>query len=160
MLLHIHACPLIPRPFVYAQLRESTTVIIHNAWRVDFNLALSSFESNIRGTRNLIDFALSASHASSLRFLFTSSISSAQSWDRTKGPYPEEVQLDAQYAVGAGYGEGKYVVERVSYSCNACARLLTCFASCTAPRAEWLAGLVPPDWPNLRGLPERGLGDH
>lgn len=96
-------------------------MIIHNAWRLDFNLALPSFEGNIRGTRNLIDFARSSRHASTLRFLFTSSVSSAQSWDRGKGPYPEEVQADATYAVGGGYGEGKYVTERVralsSYHC-------------------------------------------
>lgn len=30
----------------YAGIRDSITVIIHNAWRLDFNLALSSFEGN------------------------------------------------------------------------------------------------------------------
>ncbi|KAE9394519.1 hypothetical protein BT96DRAFT_185594, partial [Gymnopus androsaceus JB14] len=30
-----------------------------------------------------------------------------------KGPYPEEVITDASYAVGTGYGEGKYVSERI-----------------------------------------------
>ena len=31
-----------------------------------------------------------------------------------KGPFPEEVQLDGDVAVGAGYGEGKYATERAS----------------------------------------------
>ncbi|KII87501.1 hypothetical protein PLICRDRAFT_257848 [Plicaturopsis crispa FD-325 SS-3] len=97
----------------YQELLESTTVIIHNAWRLDFNLSLSSFEPNVRGTRNLVDFALSSPHAASLRFIFTSSIGSVQSWDRTRGAYPEEVQYDASFAVGAGYGESKYVSERL-----------------------------------------------
>jgi len=46
--------------------------------------------------------------------MFASSISSAQSWDGTKGPFPEEIQYDAGVAVGMGYGESKYVSERVS----------------------------------------------
>ncbi|KAF8120318.1 hypothetical protein EV363DRAFT_1109680, partial [Boletus edulis] len=49
------------------------------------------------------------------RFLFTSSVGSAQGWDNLKGPVPEEVQLDPSVTVGAGYGEAKYVTERVSY---------------------------------------------
>ncbi|KAF9238233.1 hypothetical protein BU15DRAFT_62645 [Melanogaster broomeanus] len=49
----------------------------------------------------------------SLRFVFTSSVGSAQSWDREKGPFPEEVQPDPSFAVGAGYGEAKYVSERI-----------------------------------------------
>jgi len=92
-------------------------VIIHNAWRVDFNLSLASFEPNIHSTRNLIDLALASPYTSTLRFLFTSSVSSAQGWDPSRGAFPEEVQTDAGVAVGIGYGEGKYVAERVSNIC-------------------------------------------
>ncbi|KAG0703313.1 putative aminoadipate reductase [Suillus ampliporus] len=88
-------------------------VIIHNAWRLDFNLALSSFEPHVRGMRNLVDLALSSPRHPKPRFMFTSSISSAQSWDRAKGPFPEEVQYDAGVAVGLGYGASKYVSEMV-----------------------------------------------
>lgn len=96
-----------------SQIRNSVTVIVHGAWRLDFNLNLASFEGNVRGTRNLIDLARSSPHASSIRFLFMSSVSSAQSWDKSKGSYPEETLLDASTAAGSGYGEGKYVTERV-----------------------------------------------
>lgn len=89
-------------------------MIIHNAWRLDFNLSLASFESHVKGSRVLIDLARSSRHSSLVRFLFTSSIGSTQSWDaKTQGPYPEEVVMDAKYAVGGGYGESKYVTERV-----------------------------------------------
>ncbi|KAJ3776028.1 putative aminoadipate reductase [Lentinula raphanica] len=99
---------------IYEKLLNNLTHVIHNAWRLDFNLSLSSFEPQIRGMRNLIDLARSSRHASSLRFLFTSSVGSAQSWDSTLlGPYPEEVILDPKYAVGAGYGESKYISERI-----------------------------------------------
>ncbi len=50
--------------------------------------------------------------ASTIRFLFTSSISSVQSW-QGDGLVPEDIIPDASVAVGAGYGESKYVVERV-----------------------------------------------
>lgn len=89
-------------------------MIIHNAWRLDFNLSLASFESHVKGSRVLIDLARSSRHSSSIRFLFTSSIGSAQSWNaQLQGPYPEKVVMDAKYAVGAGYGESKYITERV-----------------------------------------------
>ncbi|KZP04710.1 NAD(P)-binding protein, partial [Athelia psychrophila] len=97
----------------YEELRLSVNVIIHNAWRLDFNLSLVSFEPNVRGTRNLIDLALHSQHASALRFLFTSTIASSQGWDGAKGAFPEEVQYDASTAVGGGYGEAKYVCERL-----------------------------------------------
>ncbi|KAJ3851387.1 putative aminoadipate reductase [Lentinula lateritia] len=99
---------------IYEKLRNSLTHIIHNAWRLDFNLSLFSFEPQVRGMRNLIDLARSSRRASSSRFLFTSSIGSAQSWDSiSMGPYPEEVILDPKYAVGGGYGESKYISERI-----------------------------------------------
>ncbi|KAJ7636836.1 putative aminoadipate reductase [Roridomyces roridus] len=94
---------------VWDALRDTLTVIIHNAWMLDFNKRLSSFESHVKGTRHLIRLASSAS----ARFLFTSSVASAQGWDRTRGPFPEELQLDADVAVGNGYGESKYVSERI-----------------------------------------------
>ncbi|GLB33171.1 putative acetyl-CoA synthetase-like protein [Lyophyllum shimeji] len=97
----------------YSQLCRSVNVVIHNAWRLDFNLSLSSFESSIQGTRHLVDLLKSGPNASSARFVFTSSVASAQSWDKSRGPFPEEVITDASVAVGGGYGEAKYVAERV-----------------------------------------------
>ncbi|KAG1790286.1 putative aminoadipate reductase [Suillus plorans] len=98
---------------LYQKICTSVTVIIHSAWRLDYNLALSSFDTDVRGMRNLIDLALSSPRHPKPRFMFASSISSAQSWDKAKGPFPEEVEYDAEVAVGLGYGESKYVAERV-----------------------------------------------
>jgi len=101
-------------------LRSEVTTIIHNAWRLDFNLGLSSFEQNVQGTRNLINFARFCHYAFHVKILFTSSISSSYSWDQSKGPYPEEVVYDAKYAVGNGYGESKYVSETVDKILERC----------------------------------------
>ena len=63
--------------------------------------------------RNLIDFAHACVNVSRVKLIFTSSVSSASSWTSSQGPYPEEIILDAKFAVGMGYGESKYVSERV-----------------------------------------------
>ena len=47
-----------------------------SAWRVDFNVALPSFEPLIAGARNLLDFALGSTIPGGPRTLFVSSISS------------------------------------------------------------------------------------
>ncbi|KAJ7146585.1 putative aminoadipate reductase [Mycena epipterygia] len=96
---------------VLGTLRDTVTVIIHNAWKLDFNLNLASFVPHVKGTRTLIDLARQARNAG-VRFLFTSSIASAQGWDQKLGPFPETLQLDVDVAVGNGYGESKYVSER------------------------------------------------
>jgi thioester reductase-like protein len=95
------------------QIQMSVTTIIHNAWRLDFNLSLVSFEPHIKGTRNLIDMARRSQFGSNTRFLFMSSIGSTLSWDRSLGKYPEEHVENVRYARGGGYGEAKYVSERV-----------------------------------------------
>ncbi|KAL1699760.1 hypothetical protein EV121DRAFT_295858 [Schizophyllum commune] len=100
---------------VFKEMLNTISVIIHVAWRLDFNLGVNAFESSIRGTRALADFARAASHADALRFVFTSSVGSTLSWDpRTQGPVPEELIEDPSVCVhGGGYGQGKYVAERV-----------------------------------------------
>jgi thioester reductase-like protein len=108
-----HASSLSSLRSLCCQLRTSVTTVIHNAWRLDFNLALSSFESAIRGTRNLLDLAMTSPHAAHIRLFFTSSIAVTRSWLRTQGAFPEEPQADAKWCVGGGYGESKYVCEQV-----------------------------------------------
>ena len=92
-------------------LPTDVDLIIHNAWKLDFNLTLEGFEENIKDLRELIDHVRSLPHRP--RLLFTSSISTAHSWDG-EGGFPERT-MDAAYAVGGGYGEAKYVCERVSF---------------------------------------------
>ncbi|TCD65176.1 putative NRPS-like protein biosynthetic cluster [Steccherinum ochraceum] len=94
-----------------SEIKNTVTHVAHVAWRLDFNLSLSSFESLIASTRNLIDFSAGSTNA--IKFLYTSSITAAQNWDDSKGPVPEQVLPNAEVAVGAGYGSSKYVVERV-----------------------------------------------
>ena len=88
------------------------THVVHNAWKVNFNLSLTSFETQIAGTRKLIDFSLIAKHLPKL--LFTSSVSVAHGLDPRLGHVPETPLQDASAAIGSGYASSKYVVEQVS----------------------------------------------
>lgn len=94
-------------------MRSSVDIIIHNAWRLDFNISLFAFESHIRSTRNLVDFALSSGKLSHPRLLFMSSIETARCWDKGLGDVPESLVLGPSAAAGSGYGSGKYIAEQV-----------------------------------------------
>ena len=85
---------------------------MHNAWRVDFNLALASFEAHVAGVRCLVDWCAALPHPPKL--LFTSSVSAAGHWDVAQGPVPEQVIADVGVSGVNGYGSSKFVAETVS----------------------------------------------
>lgn len=97
---------------VYDHLLNEVNVIIHNAWKSNFNLTMQSFAPFMTGSRNLIEFSLASKNSSDLRFLFTSTVASLKSW-KEPTPVPEESLSDPAVAIGGGYGESKYVVERI-----------------------------------------------
>ena len=59
----------------YERLIKDATVVIHNAWAVNFKMNIDSFTDYINGTRNLIDLCLAGNENSSADFYFCSSIS-------------------------------------------------------------------------------------
>ncbi|KAH9934343.1 uncharacterized protein B0H18DRAFT_870080 [Fomitopsis serialis] len=95
---------------VYSEMQISVTHVIHNAWRVDFNLSLESFEPNVKSVRNLVDFALSSPRPTPPRMLFTSSMGIFQNIET--GQLAEHV-VKPDVAVGSGYSESKWVAERI-----------------------------------------------
>ncbi|TCD62141.1 hypothetical protein EIP91_007293 [Steccherinum ochraceum] len=92
-------------------VKSRVTHVIHNAWKVDFNLSLGSFEGYVASTRSLIDF--SASCENPVRLLFTSSAAAVYAWDVSKGAIPEEVMDDPSVAAVSGYGASKFVAEHI-----------------------------------------------
>ena len=89
---------------------------MHNAWRVDFNLALTSFETHIASAIRLLTLAPTA------HYLFTSSISVAAGWTVDKryrnSLVPEAALHDSALADNtSGYGMSKFVVEEASAVC-------------------------------------------
>ena len=97
----------------YAKLVNDANILIHNAWTVNFNQTLESFEStHIKGIRNLIDLALVSKHQAHIHFV--SSLSSVGNWSAYKeGPVTEAPLAEYGVAQELGYGESKHVSERI-----------------------------------------------
>ncbi|KAJ7204502.1 hypothetical protein GGX14DRAFT_460740 [Mycena pura] len=94
----------------YEMIQESVTHVIHNAWPVDFNLALPSFEPSIKGLRNLVDFSLGSPYGSPPTLLYTSSIGVLRN-TKTKTPL-KETHVDADTSAN-GYSKSKWVSEQI-----------------------------------------------
>ncbi|KAF9553324.1 acetyl-CoA synthetase-like protein [Agrocybe pediades] len=97
----------------YEEIRSSLTHIIHNAWPVDFNLSLASFEPSVLGLRNLVELALSSSHPTPPTFVFASTVGMLQNLNSTPEKAIPETPIEAEVAVGNGYTEGKWVSEEI-----------------------------------------------
>lgn len=97
------------------------THIIHNAWPVNFNRNLSSFEPHVQGLSNLVRLALLSSGRRSTdipptRILFASSIAVAGRFPALNADGPFEVPetpLDAENTAEFGYPEAKWVCEQL-----------------------------------------------
>jgi thioester reductase-like protein/aryl carrier-like protein len=94
----------------YQSLQEQTTHIIHNAWPVDFNLSLPSFEPQLEGCLQLLELAKGAPNLVNLSFM--SSIGVANRWHRKyTGDIPETKIQDFDVAEDMGYAQSKLVSE-------------------------------------------------
>lgn len=91
---------------VYERLLSEADRLIHNAWTVNFNIPVESFEPHIRSIRNIADFATSSSKR--VAVVFISSIGTADHWDNKNGQVPEARLEDLRLA-GGGYGRSKMV---------------------------------------------------
>lgn len=106
-------------PTHYSELASTVTLIIHNAWQLDFNLSLSSFEPHIKGGRALIDLALSSPLDRRPLIIFTSSIATTSnckpsSSSSSAGQKVPEVPFDTfDPSIASGYSESKAVVEHL-----------------------------------------------
>ncbi|KAI8996302.1 acetyl-CoA synthetase-like protein [Trametes punicea] len=96
----------------YDEMRDSVTQILHNAWRVDFQVSLPSYEPLVAGARNLLDLALGSPLPGGPRVLFVSSISSLRNYSDSR-PAPESIDIEPELAVGSGYSESKWVTEQL-----------------------------------------------
>ena len=101
----------------YAALQRNVDVIIHSAWKVDFNHSLESYEDvHIRGVRNFIDLCVTGARRP--QFTFVSSVSSVGNWAAVRpdvASVPERPFEEGEMGVAQkiGYGESKHVAEEV-----------------------------------------------
>ncbi|PWY86755.1 NRPS-like enzyme [Aspergillus heteromorphus CBS 117.55] len=104
----------------YTELLHSVDFILHNAWTVNFNHPLESFEDpHLRGMLEFIRFSTQSTYNAHLSFV--SSVSTIGAWNPAMGPVVPEEPLETVDAVlEQGYGESKHVAERM---CLAASRI-------------------------------------
>lgn len=96
---------------VFDDLLTTADRLIHNAWPVNFNIPVESFEPHIRSTRNIGDFA--SRSVKRVAVVFISSISTGDGWDAAKlGPLPE-ARLEDLTLPSGGYGRSKLAGELI-----------------------------------------------
>ncbi len=103
---------------IYTKLLGEVNVVIHNAWKVDFNQSLVSFHPMIKSVRSLISFSSEAKYCPHL--FFVSSISSIGAWDPSMGhpSAPEGPVHNPDAALKQGYAESKHIAERLCYAAS------------------------------------------
>lgn len=99
----------------YNELVQCVDTFIHNAWAVDFNKTVASFEdTHIAGTRRVVDFSVESKHRAHI--VFISSIAGVGNWSATsiaseQEQVPEQIIEDHSVCLPQGYGESKHVAE-------------------------------------------------
>jgi thioester reductase-like protein len=102
----------------YHELTSRTTHIIHNAWPVDFNLSLSSFEPQLAGCLQLLAMATKAPTLQDIAFI--SSVGIASDWaKRQSNGVPEAKIEDLSMAGDMGYAQSKLLAELIfAHGCD------------------------------------------
>ncbi|RPD77018.1 acetyl-CoA synthetase-like protein [Lentinus tigrinus ALCF2SS1-7] len=108
--LHEHDIGL--EPSLFEEIQRSVSHIMLNAWKVNFNMSIASFEVDIQGVRNFVDLALGSPYAAPPSIIFVSSIGVFANYNGPC-PAPEAPLDDPAVPFGAGYGESKWVTEHV-----------------------------------------------
>ncbi|KAG9126236.1 hypothetical protein FRC07_004316 [Ceratobasidium sp. 392] len=97
---------------LYKEIQSTATIIIHNAWQINFNMTLELLEPSIKGIRNLLDFAFSSTASAGLpRFVFTSSF--AAGFGKLGNHLKERYLRPEDAATSNGYGQSKFVAEKL-----------------------------------------------
>ncbi|MCJ1354060.1 MAG: hypothetical protein MMC33_004047 [Icmadophila ericetorum] len=101
-------------PSMYQKISRTVSLIIHNAWTVDFNIPLQSYETQIASIVNLT--ALSAHSTKKPPTIFLSSIGAVLNFASTMPPsskVPEAIIDNPSAPATTGYGESKNIAERL-----------------------------------------------
>ena len=90
--------------------------IIHNAWPMDFNRTLSSFDAQFQYLTTIIQLAHHTNSNRPVRLLFTSSIAAVANYNTDSSEIalvPETPMDDPAVTAPFGYPEAKWVCERI-----------------------------------------------
>ncbi|KAM4065705.1 male sterility protein [Hirsutella rhossiliensis] len=97
----------------FRELLREVTLVIHNAWPVDFNIPLSAFRPSLDGVVNIVQFCKAAKHSPPL--VFVSSISAVM--DLQSQVIPETL-IESLEVPASCYGESKFVAEHVLFEAS------------------------------------------
>jgi thioester reductase-like protein len=92
-------------PEVKHRLSDEIDRVIHNAWPVNFNMSVGSFELQIRGVRHLVDFSAKVAKKA-VPITFISTAGTVERWPTPEVPVPEKSLPDWSLAM-LGYGQSK-----------------------------------------------------
>ncbi|KAL9112859.1 MAG: hypothetical protein Q9227_002936 [Pyrenula ochraceoflavens] len=105
------------QPASYKALVQGTSMMIHSAWNVNFNLPPEDFRDNLTFLTSLLNMSFeSAALSGPVSFHFCSSIAAVIS--SPQSPIPESVPTSPSSASPIGYGLSKYVAEQVCKAAN------------------------------------------
>ena len=99
---------------VYQDITQAS-FIIHNAWPMDFNRSLVSFEAQFQYLDNIIKLAFDNRGSKASRIVFTSSIAAVARYTlNTNTALVPEIQMDdPEVTAPFGYPEAKWVCEQI-----------------------------------------------
>lgn len=96
----------------YGRLSSEVTVVLHNAWKMDFNTPVNEFDRDcLQGTINLMRFANTAIRKT---FAFSSSVATHLGPAAAGAEVAEEELANKlSLALDTGYAQSKFIVERL-----------------------------------------------
>ncbi|KAJ0314236.1 hypothetical protein Brms1b_007110 [Colletotrichum noveboracense] len=99
-------------PETYNQVEAEVTVVMHNAWKLDFNQPVQQFDDDcLRGTMHLMSFCLKGPKKT---FAFMSSVAAAMG-SQAAGVIPElPLGPDPESALQTGYAQSKFIIEQIT----------------------------------------------
>lgn len=101
-------------PAEYGEIKSSATAVIHNAWSVNFNMSLASFEPNVASVAHLLNLAKGGPDPQRPRtFVFISSVASVGGARNSDGAAEERLYGWEDARPHNGYGQSKWVSEQI-----------------------------------------------
>ncbi|KZL79225.1 male sterility protein [Colletotrichum incanum] len=97
---------------MFVLLANEVTLVMHNAWKLNFNEPIQQFEDDcLRGTMNLMSFCREGTEK---KFVFMSSVAAAMG--NKSGTRVPELPLspDPGNALSTGYAQSKFITEQVT----------------------------------------------
>lgn len=95
----------------YRTIANDVEVVVYNSWRLDFGLAIRSFDPFLQATRDLVELSAGSRHKT--RIVFVSSVSAVENLAVSGSVVPETLVEDPLAAMNTGYGQSKLAAERI-----------------------------------------------